>query len=348
MTRRIPVPILFFAFSLGCSDSPVTNLAPDGDAVRLIAEATRNLPERPQGIAVTPDGSFVVVATYMGSEVLLLDAETLEPVASAQRLNPWGVTVDPSGGRVWVAGKYGSAALALPGLEELAQFPLQSRTLVRGLQPNTLYATDLLAGEILRFDAVTGETLARLSHSSIHQDTACLALADGEALLAGSGDSRLLVLEPEDLSLQREIALPSGCWAVVPLDEAGKALVLSGDEDAQGQFPTAVVIDWRTGESWQVSVPRPGGSVPWTEYGYGNPWVRVDDLIFAPGRQGVLVADARSGEIVEFIEDTPSTQGSVYCCEIAWDAVRQRLLIVGDYPAGQSTGGKLVSYRIER
>ena len=76
--------------------------------------------------------------------------------------------------------------------------------------------------------------------------------------------------------------------------------------------------------------------------------MRVDDLIFAPGRQGILVADARSGEVLDLIEDTPSSQGTVYCCEIAWDSVRERLLIVGDYLDGDHSSGKLISYRIER
>jgi hypothetical protein len=346
MFRRIPLPILFLAFFLGCSDSPVTIPTSNGGAVRLIVDATRNLPGRPQGIAVTPDGRFVLVATYIGFEILVLDAETLETVASTGMLNPWGMTVDPGGGRVWVASRYGVTALALPGLEELAQFPHRTRTVARGFQPNTLYAIDPSAGQVVRFDAVTGEILASHAHPSIINDTACLALADGQALLAGSGEGPLLVLDPVDLSLEREIALPSGCWAVVPLDDDDKALVLSGEEDSQGQFPTASVVDWRTGDSRQVSVPRP--ATQWTEYGYGNPWVRVDDLIFAPGRQGILVADARSGEILEFLEDTPSTVGTVYCCEIAWDAVRERLLIVGDYLDADHSSGKLVSYRMER
>jgi hypothetical protein len=347
MSRRSLSPFLL-ALTLGCSDSPVTIPASDGDEVRLIVDATRNLPERPQGIAVTPDGRFVLVATYIGFEILVLDGESLQTVTSTRMLNPWGITVDPGGGRVWVAGKHGIMALALPGLEELAQFPLRTRILARAFQPNTLYAIDPSAGQVVRFDAVRGEILASLAHPSVISDTACLALADGQALLAGNDNGPLLVLDPIDLSLEREIALPSGCWAVVPLDDDGKALVLSGEEDSLGQFPTASVVDWRTGDSRQVSVPRPSGSVPWTEYGYGNPWVRVDDLIFAPGRQGILVADARSGDVLDFIEGTPSTEGSVYCCEIAWDAVRRRLLIVGDYLAGDHLTGKLVSYRIER
>jgi hypothetical protein len=347
MLRRSLSPFLL-ALTLGCSDSPITIPSPDGDGIRLIVEATRKLPQRPQGIAVTPDGRFVVVASYAGFEVLVLDAETLETVTSTGMVNPWGMTVDPGGGRVWIGGKYGSFALALPGLEELAQIPLRTRTLVRGSEPNTLYAIDPLAGEIVRFDATTGEILARLAHPSVYRDTACLALADGQALLAGHGDGPLLVLDPIDLSLEREIQLPLGCWAVVPLEEDGKALVLSGSGDSSNHFPTGTVVDWRTGNTRQISVPRPSGAIPWTEYGYGNPWVRADDLIFAPGRQGILVADARSGEVLEFIEGTPSTEGSVYCCEVAWDAVRRRLLIIGDYLEGDRLTGKLVTYRIER
>ena len=348
MARRTSLPLLLLAFSLGCSDSPVTGPIADGDAVRLTVEATRNLPGRPQGIAVTPDGRFVLIATYIGFEILVLDAETLETVASTGMINPWGMTVDPGGARVWVAGRHGILSLALPRLEELAQFPAAPRTLVRGFQPNTLYGIDPGAGGVLRFNDVTGEILASRTHPSLVSDSACLALADGQALLAGNGDGPLLVLDPIDLSLEREIALPSGCWAVVPLDDEDKALVLSGEEDSQGQFPTASVVDWRTGDSRQISVPRPSGSVPWTEYGYGNPWVRVDDLIFAPGRQGILVADARSGEVLDLIEDTPSSEGTVYCCEIAWDSVRERLLIVGDYLDGDHSSGKLISYRIAR
>jgi hypothetical protein len=348
MTGRSPVQILLLAVFLGCFDSPVTVPVPEADPIRLVPEATRSLPQRPQGIAVTPDGRFVVVATYVGREVLLLDAGSLETVTSTGMVNPWGMTIDPGGGRVWIGGKHASMAFALPGLEEIAQFPVRTRTLVRGLQPNTLYAIDPLVGEIVRFDAVTGETLASLAHPSVYNDTACLALVDDQALLARSGGP-LLVLDPVDLHLQREIALPSGCWAVVPLDDAGKALVLSGEEDPEGQFPTASVVDWRTGDSRQMTVPRPSGSaIRWTEYGYGNPWVRVDDLIFAPGRQGILVADAGNGEVLEFLEGTPSTEGTEYCCEIAWDAMRRRLLIVGDYHTGQSSTGKLVAYRIER
>ena len=350
MTSRIPLPVLLVAFYLGCSDSPVTIPAPDDVAIRLVVDVTRDLPERPQGIAVTPDGRFVLVATYWGFEVLLLDAGSLETVTSTAMHFPWGITVDPGGQRVWVAGRHNSVALALPGLEEIAQVPLGTRTLVQGVQSNTLYGIDPSAGQVVRLDAITGETLASLAHPSVHQDTACLALANGQALLAGNGDGPLLVLDPLDLRLEREIALPSGCWAVVPLDDDGKALVLSGDRDSRGQYPTASVVDWRTGGSRQLSVPRPSASaLPFTEYGYGNPWVRVEDLIFAPGRQGILVADARNGEVLEFIEGTPSTEDTVYCCEIAWDPVRRRLLIVGDYLDGSSSAGsKLVSYRIDR
>ncbi|HET6361021.1 MAG TPA: hypothetical protein VFH11_03085 [Gemmatimonadota bacterium] len=347
MSRRIPVPLLLLAFFLGCSDSPVTIPASDRAGVRLIREATRNLPERPQGIAVTPDGRFIVVSSYAGWKIEVLDAGTLQTITSTEMRNPWGVTIDLSGGIAWVAGKRGTSALALPGLEEIAQIPLYARSLVRGSQSNTLYAIDPVVGEIVSLDAVTRKTIARLAHSSVYSDSACLALADGQVLLAGNGDGPLLVLDPVDLRLIREI--PVECWAVVPLDEDGKALVLSGVQDSESQYPTASVVDWRTGDSRQLTVPRPSPSaLPFTEYGYGNPWVRVDDLIFAPGRQGILVADARNGEVLEFIEGTPSTENTEYCCEIAWDPVRRRLLIVGDYHAGQATVGKLVSYRIER
>lgn len=253
-----------------------------------------------------------------------------------------------------MAEESGSAADTVPLLwrfldsRALAEFPFRTRMFVRGSQPNTLYAIAPILGEVVRVDATTGEILASLAHPSADNDTACLALADhGQALLGGDFDGPLLVLDPIDLRLKREIQLPSGCWAVVPLDEDGKVLVLSGDEDSQGQFPTASVVDFRTGDSRQVSVPRPTRSM-WTEYGYGNPWVRVDDLIIAPGRQGILVADARSGEVLEFIEGTPSTEGSNYCCEIAWDPFRRQLLIVGDYHVDGRLTGKLVSYRIER
>jgi hypothetical protein len=232
----------------------------------------------------------------------------------------------------------------------VAEVPFRTRAFVLGSQPNTLYAVapDPIPGKVVRVDATTGEILASLSHVVAGNDTACLTLANpGTALLAGNAHGPLLVLDPIDLRIRREIPIPFGCYALIPLDD-GTALVLSSDGDSLGQYPTATVVDWQTGSTRQVSTPRPSRGQPGMEYGYGNPLVRVDDLIFAPGRQGILVADARSGEILDLIEGTPSTEGTEYCCEIAWDPVRRRLLIVGDYLADGRLTGKLVSYRIER
>jgi hypothetical protein len=287
-----------------------------------------------------------VVASYVGYEVLVLDAATLETVTSTGMVHPWGMTVDPGSGRVWIGGKFESLALALPGLEVLAQFPLRTRTFVQGSEPNTLYAVAPILGKVVRIDGTTGEILASLSHPHAGNDTACIALANsGAALLAGNAHGPMLVLDPMDLRLRREIPIPFGCYALIPLDD-GNALVLGGGGDSLGRYPTATVVDWQTGVIRQVLTPRPSRGQPGMEYGYGNPWVRVDDLIFAAGRQGILVADARNGEVLDLIEGTPSTEGTEYCCEIAWDPVRKRLLIVGDYLVEGSLTGKLVSYRM--
>lgn len=346
MERRSAI-LVVLGFTLACSDSPVDISGEHSPGIQLIAEAERNLPERPQGIAVTPDGRFAIVGSYVARQVFLLDLENLHTIDSTPAPDPWGVTMDPGGGRAWVGAKFGSVVLGVPDFEALLQFPFRTRTFVRGAVPNTLYAAASDRGEILRIDVVTDEIMA--SRPLPIDDTSCLALVNrDEALLTVDISGLLYVLDPVDLSIRRTIEVPYGCWTVVPLDEDGAALVLGVSEDSMGQFPAASIIDWRTGESRTADVPRPTGEMRFAEYGYGNPWVRVDDLIFAPGRQGILVADARSGEVLQLIEGTPSTEGTNYCCEIAWDPTRRRLLVVGDYLVRGHLIGRLVTYRIER
>jgi YVTN family beta-propeller protein len=70
-------------------------------AVRTVAIAQ---PARPCGVAVSPDGRTVYVATGRGNSVVLLDADTLAERARipvGQR--PWGIALADGGRRLYTA-----------------------------------------------------------------------------------------------------------------------------------------------------------------------------------------------------------------------------------------------------
>lgn len=339
----------------GCDDAELLSITTDPPRVSLETVAIRPLPPRPWGMALTPDGSFLVLSNFRDDQVYVLDADSYEGIGDPLvSVEPRGIVIAPATGQtstVFVAGESGGLTLfSLSPEGQLALIPPLDREwtsfLVRSERTGAVYAT-VISSEGDRLVARLGSDGTRLATHPLKASVrAGLAPTDdGELILAIEDEGnppRLVVLDAENLSLVAEVEIPPWASQVIPLDDSRRAAIVGGESE-----PLLMVVDWEEDAFGPVQQPggRPGRAG--FDVGRGNTWVRIGpDLALVGTTHGLIAVDTRTGAAARVMGDFDDGTHVNECCAMVWDAQRRRLLVASSIaPADEA--GRLEVYRLD-
>jgi hypothetical protein len=326
----------------------------------------------PSGLAVTPDGRFLVSLGFSTATITVYDASTLTPVAGPVQeipcppphdcdgfdptfvVHPHAVAVSPDGSLAVVTNRTGVLGLSLPSLElEFHQnhsprgFP---RQVVRDRSGENYY----IGGE--DFDVARLTSRGEVGAIFVADGIEGIALTrDEESLLVLTEfGTRLAILNTPDLAPRRAIDIPFEGEVIVPLKTSAKAIVVGGaprDADTAARTPLmAVSVDLVTGSTGSLQVlcceAFPGQTFL---FGDGNQWADVTEaMAIVPTNVGTVLIDTETGTIslysgTELQNDVPP------CCDIGSYPSGNRVVManfksVGD---GGSPGGSLIVYEVD-
>lgn len=280
----------------------------------------REVPPFPSGVAVTPDGRWLVSLGFREGTLSLYDATTLELVAGpvqgipcapplfceADRdsiflFQPHAAVMSPDGAMVVVTSRNGVLGFSLPSLEVVFGAP--------GIgQPR--YGIRDRAGEDYYFNGEE-ENVFRFSVGDGSQArfeaefTEGIALTRDERSLLALTDSgtRLQVLGAPDLELQRSVDLPLHGVVVVPLKRADRAIIVGGSTGAgqtSAQAPLmAVSVNVATGvvEAPEILCCEGIEGVNFL-FGDGNQWAEIGEATaIVPTALGTVTIDTNMGAV---------------------------------------------------
>jgi YVTN family beta-propeller protein len=168
--------------------------------------------ESPSGVDVTPDGALIVSADRDSDQLSLIDAATLQVVATIPvGVRPFGVTIDPAGARAYTA-DVGSDTVTVVDLDAravVAAIPVGARPYAVALAQGRGFVTNSYGDSVTAFDLTTLEPLAEIAVGVYPEGVA--ASADETALYVANWDSNTLsVIDPATLSVTDEIAVGEG------------------------------------------------------------------------------------------------------------------------------------------
>lgn len=325
----------------------------------------------PSGVAVTPDGRWLVSLGFSNGTVTLYDATTLDIVAGPLHkipveipvegavgdtiflAQPHAVTISPDGSMAVLTSGNGVIGLALPSLDLLFN-PLipglvQPRHVVRDRAGENYYISSGGSG-IARLSA-TGEPQAFFEDAFI---TTAMSLTrdNRELLLVTDNGGRFVVLTAPDLQRRLSIKLPSDFegQVVVPLKLDNRAIIVGGRKgggETSVALPLmALSIDLTNGAmgSHQILFEGTGGFVL---LGDGNEWTDVGEATaVVPTLVGTVTIDTNLGTVA--LHPPAELESNVLrppCCDIAaypsGDRVVFSVLDVVD------NEGSLIVYEVE-
>jgi hypothetical protein len=323
--NRLPILWIFWIALASC-DSGSSIADPDPPPARVVQFRKlleREVPPFPSGVAVTPDGRWLVSLGFREGTVSLYDATTLELVVGPVRsipcsapffceadrdsiflTQPHAAVVSPDGSMVVVTSRAGFLWFSLPSLELLFAPP------GIGQRSPPRYGIRDRAGENYYFNGeendVVRVTVSDESQALFSADvTEGIALSRDERDLLVLTDSgrRLQVLGTPDLELRRSIDLPLSGVAVVPLKSADQAIILGGATGAgqtSAQAPLmALSVNVATGSvgSPEILCCEGLGSVDFL-FGDGNQWTEVGEATtIVPTSLGTVTIDTNIGTV---------------------------------------------------
>jgi DNA-binding beta-propeller fold protein YncE len=323
----------------------------------------------PSGLAVTPDGRWLVSLGFSTGTVALYDATTLERVVgpyhylltadsdSVQLGHTHAVVVSPDGSFAVLTSSTGVLGLSLPSLEVLFHPPIPiidpPRHVVRDRAGENYYVSSASRG-IARLTAA-GEPRAFFGDAFI---TTAMALTrdDRELLVVTENGGRLLVLGTPDLQPRLSIDLPGEFegQVVVPLQQNDRAILVGGARGAgetSADTPLmALPVDLATGlvGSLQVLCCEVPGGLDFS-FADGNKWADAGEATaIVPTAVGTVTIDTNLGTVTlhpatELQNDEPP------CCDIASYPSKDRVVMANAQSVGGGgfPGGSLVVYEVE-
>lgn len=305
----------------------------------------------PSGLAVTPDGRWIISLGFSNATVTLYDAATLEVVAgpvtaidSVSLGQPHAVVVSPDGKMAVMTNRTGVIGFCLPSLE-LVFLPHTAapRHVVRDRAGENYY----VSGE--GFDVVRltreGEPQAVFKTEGI--TGIALTRDDRELLVLTDFGRTLVILRTPDLDPRLLIELPFKGEAVVPLRDR-HAIIIGGTpiggDTSVGLPIMALPVHLDTGavDSVQVLVEGTGGIIL---LGDGNEWTDAgESTAIVPTAAGTVTIDTNDGTVA-LHPAADLEEGIPPCCDI------------GSYPEGDrvvfsaldisGVGGSLIIYEVE-
>ena len=225
MTALIPRmigPISLFSIVVLACDSGSSISEPPGQIIRTVQFRMlyeTEVPPLPSGVAVTPDGRWIVGLGFQTHEINLYDADNLELLAGPIRslslqslpegeglsdrdsigvFQPHAAVVSPDGSFVLVTDRHGPLILSLPSLE-LQSWPIQvqARYAVRD-QAGRNYYFNGEENDVVRW--TPSEKSQAVFHASVTEGIA-LTRDEQELLVLTDRGTRLKVLTAPDLNL---------------------------------------------------------------------------------------------------------------------------------------------------
>jgi hypothetical protein len=321
--NRLPILWIFWIALASC-DSGSSIADPDPPPARVVQFRKlleREVPPFPSGVAVTPDGRWLVSLGFRDGTVSLYDATTLELVTgpvhsipcspplfcqfdrdSIFLVQPHAAVVSPDGSMAVVTSRAGVLGFSLPSLEALFGAPgiSQPRYGIRDRagrnyyfngEENDVFRVTISDGSQALFEAEATEGIA-------------LSRDERDLLALTDQGTRLKVLGTPDLELRRSIDLPLSGVVVVPLERADEAIVLGGTTGA-GQTAAltplmALPVNVATGSvgSLQILCCESFGGLTFL-FADGNQWAEVGEATaIVPTAVGTVTIDTNLGIVM--------------------------------------------------
>lgn len=317
----------------------------------------------PSGVAVTPDGSWIISLGFSNGTVTLYDAATLDLVAgplrylhssdsdSVQIVQPHAVVVSPNSSSAVLTNRTGVIGFSLPSLEVLFH------TLIPGLVSPRHILRDR-AGENY-YVSSEGAGIARLTSSGEPQAffkdaviTTAMALTRNEQdlLVVTDDGERLVVLATPDLNPRRTIQLPAEFegQVIVPLQLENRAIIVGGSpsagETSVGSPLMTLPVNLATGAFGQIQeLTNPNGRFL---MGDGNEWTDIGEATaIVPTGVGTVTIDTNLGT-AELHGASDLQRESPPCCDIASYSTCDRA-VFSNLDLNADLGGSLIIYAIE-
>ena len=318
----------------------------------------------PSGIAVTPDGRWIISLGFSNGTVSLYDAETLDLVAgpfhylhssdsdSIQIVQPHAVVVSPDGAFAVLTNRTGVIGFSLPS------FDILFHTLIPGLVSPRHIVRDR-AGENY-YVSSEGTGIGRLTSSGEAQDffedaviTTAMALTrnEGDVLVVTDNGRRVVVLATPDLNLRRTIELPAEFegQVIVPLKAEDRAIIVGGSpsagETSVGAPLKVLPVNLATGALGQIQ-PLTNPDLGRFLLGDGNEWTDTGDATaIVPTGIGTVTIDTNRGAAT-FHTAADLQRESPPCCDISSYPTPDRV-VFSSLDVGADPGGSLIIYAAE-
>ena len=119
----------------------------------------------PSGVAVTPDGAFVLTADRDSNQISIIDTATLQRVATvATGDRPFGLTLDASGTRAYTANVRSNdvSVIDIAQRQAIATVPVGRRPYGVALAGGRAFVTDQYAETVSVFDTASFAALGKI------------------------------------------------------------------------------------------------------------------------------------------------------------------------------------------
>jgi hypothetical protein len=323
----------------------------------------------PSGLAVTPDGQWLVSLGFSTATITVYNPSTLQPVAGPVHeipcppphdcdgfdpiivVNPHAVAVSPDGSLAVVTNRTGVLGLRLPSLDlqfrqlhSLRGFP---RHVVRDRTGENYY----IGGEDYDVARLTASGDVGSLFEAEGVEGIALTRDEEDLLVLTEFGARLVVLNTPDLTPRLAIDLPFEGEVVVPLKAHDRAVVVGGaprNADTAARTPVmAMSVDLATGSTGSLQIlsePLGGQTVL---FGDGNQWADVgQSTSIVPTSHGTAVIDTDHGTVDFYLqlESDPSP-----CCDIGRYPTGNRVVMANakSLPGTGFPGGSLIVYEID-
>ncbi len=185
-------------------------LRPEGG--RLVADGEIAVGKSPSGLAVTPDGTTLLVANREADSVSVVDIAARREVARIPvGKHPFGLTLDAEGRRAYTANVTGDdvSVIDVPARREIGRVKTGERPYVVALAGGRGFVTDQYANSVTAFDLATLEPLRAIDVGDHPEGIG--ADREGRFLyVANWGSNTLGVIDARTLTVVREIPTGDG------------------------------------------------------------------------------------------------------------------------------------------
>jgi YVTN family beta-propeller protein len=203
----------------------------------------------PEGVAVTPDGRYVLITNESDNSVSIIDTGTLKIVKSVPvGKRPRDIAFAPDGRTAYVSGEFDASvySMTVPDgapVERVLQLRKEARPMgvILDSTRGRLYVSTGRGGTVAVIDSTSHKLLAEVQVGT--RPWGIALSADGRYLYTANGPSNdVSVVDTSELRVVRHIPVGSSPWTVVvgPDPQPGGGNRSSEAEDSGGQPAAAI------------------------------------------------------------------------------------------------------------